>query len=246
MGAERVGSRIGALVLEGKELVVGAVTDVETPPVSKAEVILAGGEDVAGGLSVVVGGVEDGRVAGEVAPVEPAGGGGGPLVTTRSVDAAPRAPGVCAPGVAGTVLEVNEGTAVEAVVCPGRTLGPGNTDEAVAGDAAVALTGAAVAAGGSGCAGAAVATGAVGAAGAEVAAGTTRLVAGTPGVPGTTVVAGTAGTAVGRDATSVVSEIESPVIVKIAIRNISMSLPFQIERRSLAAFRHTRRQKAKR
>ena len=236
----------------------GAVAGVETPPVSKAVVILAAGVDVAGGLSVVVGGVEDGRVAGEVAPVEPAEGGVGPLLTTRSVDAAPlapvvcapgvctpsacapRAPGVCGPGVAGTALEGNEGTAVEAVVCPGRTLGPGNTDEAVAGDAAVALTGAAVAAGGSGCAGAAVATGAVGAAGAEVAAGTTRLVAGTPGVPGTTVVAGTAGTAVGRDATSVVSEIESPVIVKIAIRDISISPSFQIERRSLAFQAHSK------
>ena len=211
-GAERVGSSIDAFVLEGGGLVGGAVAGVETPPVSKAVVILAAGVDVAGGLSVVVGGVEDGRVAGEVAPVEPAEGGVGPLLTTRSVDAAPlapvvcapgvctpsacapRAPGVCGPGVAGTALEGNEGTAVEAVVCPGRTLGPGNTDEAVAGDAAVALTGAAVAAGGSGCAGAAVATCAMEAAGAEVAAGTTRLVAGTPGV------AGTAGTAVGRDA----------------------------------------------
>ena len=75
MGGEKVGSRIGAPVLEGKELVVGAVDDVETPPVNKTEVILAGGEDVVGGLAVVVvvGGVEDGRVAGEVAPVEPAG-----------------------------------------------------------------------------------------------------------------------------------------------------------------------------
>ena len=204
---EKIGTR---LVLEGKELVCGAVAGVETPPVSKAEVILAGGEDVAGGLSVVVGGVEDGRVAGEVAPVEPAEGGVGPLLTTRSVDAAPlapvvcapgectpsacapRAPGVCGPGVAGTALEGNEGTAVEAVVCPGRTLGPGNTDEAVAVAAVAAVV--AVVAVSSGCAGAAVATGAMEAAGAEVAAGTTRLVAGTPGV------AGTAGTAVGRDA----------------------------------------------
>ena len=200
MGAEKVGSGLGArLVLEGKELVVGAVADVETPPVSKAEVILAGGEDVAGGLSVVVGGVEDGRVACEVAPVEPAEGGGGPLVTTRSVDAAPLAPVVCAPGVAGTALEGNEGTPVEAVVCAGRTLAPGNTDEAVAGNAAVALAVAAVTAGSSGCAGAAVAKGAIGDAGAEIAAGTTRLVDGTTGVAGTAV-KGTAGTVLGRDA----------------------------------------------
>ena len=191
VGGERVGSR---LVLEGRELVVGAVADAETPPVSKAEVILAAGEGVAGGLSVVVGGVEDGRVAGEVAPVEAAEGGGGPLLTTRSVDGAPPAP-----GVAGTVLEGNEGTPVEAVVCAGRTLAPGNTDEAVAGNAAVALAGVAVVAGSSGCAGAAVAKGAIGAAGAEIAAGTTRLVDGTTGVAGTAV-KGTAGTVLGRDA----------------------------------------------
>ena len=191
VGGERVGAR---LVLEGGELVGSAVADVKTPPVNKAEVILAGGEDVAGGLSVVVGGVEDGRVAGEVAPVEAAEGGGGPLLTTRSVDGAPPAP-----GVAGTVLEGNEGTPVEAVVCPGRTLGPGNTDEAVAGNAAVALAVAAVTAGSSGCAGAAVAKGAIGDAGAEIAAGTTRLVDGTTGVAGTAV-KGTAGTVLGRDA----------------------------------------------
>ena len=184
---------------------VGAVADAETPPVSKAEVILAAGEGVAGGLSVVVGGVEDGRVACEVAPVEAAEGGGGPLLTIRSVDAAPPAPVVCAPDVAGTALEGNEGTPVEAVVCAGRTLAPGNTDEAVAGNAAVALAGAAVTAvvavvaGSSGCAGAAVAKGAIGAAGAEIAAGTTRLVDGTTGVAGTAV-KGTAGTVLGRDA----------------------------------------------
>ena len=190
MGGERVGAR---LVLEGGELVGSAVADVKTPPVNKAEVILAGGEDVAGGLSVVVGEVEDGRVAGEVAPVEAAEGGGGPLLTTKSV---------CVPGVPGTALEGNEGTPVEAVVCPGRTLGPGNTDEAVTGDGAVALAGAAVAAvvaGRSGCAAAALAKGAMGAAGAEVAAGITRLVDGTAGVAGTAV-KGTAGTVVGRDA----------------------------------------------
>ena len=199
MGGERVGAR---LVLEGGELVGSAVADVKTPPVNKAEVILAGGEDVAGGLSVEVGGVEDGRVAGEVAPVEAAEGGGGALLTTRSVDGAPPAPGVCASGVAGTALEGNEGTPVEAVVCPGRTLGPGNTDEAVTGDGAVALAGAAVAAvvaGRSGCAAAALAKGAMGAAGAEVAAGITRLVDGTAGVAGTAV-KGTAGTVLGRDA----------------------------------------------
>ena len=190
MGGERVGAR---LVLEGGELVGSAVADVKTPPVNKAEVILAGGKDVAGGVSAVVGGVEDGRVAGEVAPVEAAEGGGGPLLTTKSV---------CVPGVPGTALEGNEGTPVEAVVCPGRTLGPGNTDEAVTGDGAVALAGAAVAAvvaGRSGCAAAALAKGAMGAAGAEVAAGITRLVDGTAGVAGTAV-KGTAGTVVGRDA----------------------------------------------
>ena len=94
------------------------------------------------------------------------------------------------------------GTPVEAVVCPGRTLGPGNTDEAVTGDGAVALAGAAVAAvvaGRSGCAAAALAKGSMGAAGAEVAAGITRLVDGTAGVAGTAV-KGTAGTVLGRDA----------------------------------------------